>query len=141
MLSKVTITEKEVTREGIAFLFTGQEEDANGDPVSEFVSIELVVPPLNLDSLRIMQPKLQKLQTDPDVESMNTMVDAIAHALKRNYRGIPRWLIEQTLDIGNMPALTQAFMDIGGLKRKEIEAGKATAAAKNPPTGMPSTAS
>lgn len=130
MLTKVAIVSKPVQREGIAFRFFGQQVDENGEPLSDFVDIELTVPPLNLDSLRFMESRLKTLQTDPNVESMNTMVEAIDHALKRNYSGVPRWLIEQSLDVGNMPDLTQAFMDVGGLKRKEIETGKATAAAK-----------
>jgi hypothetical protein len=138
-LTKVTITEREALREGIEFRFIGQQEDADGNPLSEFVNTMLVVPPLNLDSLKAMGDRLKTLQTRPDLESMQTMVDAIERALKRNYRGVPRWLIEQTIDVANIPDLTQAFMDLGGLKRKEIEAGKAKAAA-DLQTGTQSTA-
>jgi hypothetical protein len=144
VLAKVTIEPKEALRAGIEFQFSGQQEDENGDPISEFVNIDLIVPPLNLDSLQAMESRLKALKTDPDIVSMKTMVDALEHALKRNYRGVPRWLISQTLDVGNMSDLTLAFMDLGGMKRKEIEAGKALAAADKPvadkPTGTPSTA-
>jgi hypothetical protein len=130
VLSKVTIVPRQAQREGITFRFAGQQEDENGVPLSEFVDIELVVPPLNLDALRLLEGRLHSLEADPSVKSMKTMVDAIGHALRRNYSGVPVWLIEQTLDVANMPELTRAFMDVGGLKRKEIEAGKAKAAAE-----------
>ena len=140
MLSKVTIIPRQVLREGITFRFFGQEEDTNGDPLSEFVDIELVLPPLNLDSMRLMSDRLSKLGAAADLESMTTMVDAISAALKRNYRGVPRWLIQQTLDVANMPDLTRAFMDVAGMRRKEIEAGKAAAAVQSPSIGTASTA-
>lgn len=139
MLTKVTIEPQRVLRAGIEFRFTGQEEDTNGDPVSEFVDIVLVVPPLNLDSFQAMDSQLKTLTVDPNIESMRVMVTALEKAIRRNYRGVPRWLIEQTLDVANMTDLTVAFMDVNGLKRKEIEAGKAAAAAATP-TGTQSTA-
>lgn len=141
MLTKVTIEARPAVREGIAFIFAGQDEDSEGEPLSEFVKIELIVPPLNFDSLKALGDRLKQLgATDPDVDQLAIVVDAIGFALKRNYRGVPRWLIQQSIDVGNMEALTKAFMDVSGLIRKEIEAGKAMAAAASSSIGTGSTA-
>ena len=136
-MESVTITALPSFREGIEFRFRGQLNDDNGEPVSEWVDQVLIVPPLNLSSLRLLQRKLGALNAGGDLESMATIAEAMQHALRRNYSGVPLWLIEQSLDLANMPEFTLAFMDVGGMKRKEVEAGKAAAAAAQ--TGTAST--
>ncbi len=121
----VDIQPQRTLREGITFTFRGNEPDADGKPTGELIDIDLVVPSLNFDSLKVLQTRLQKLGSSPDAESMETLVDALEHALARNYRGVPRWLISQSVDIANMPDMTIALMDVSGLKRKEIEEKKA----------------
>jgi len=117
-------------REGIVFRFSGCEPDAEGEPIGAFVQVDLELPPLNLGALERLQDKLSKVGP-MDLQSMQTILEAIRLALRRNYRGVPLWLIEQTLDLANMQDMMGALMDISGLKRKEIEAGKALAAIKN----------
>lgn len=134
-LRKIEIAVKPHVREGIAFTFSGEELDADKQPISEFVAIELIVPPLNLDSLRELGPRLSTMQTDGDEKGFATMLDAMASALKRNYRGVPRWLLEQSIDVANMAEFTQAFMDTNGLRRKAVEEGKAAAVALTQSTG------
>lgn len=125
-------------RQGIEMDFRGFEPDANGEPSGEPIDITLVVPPLNFDSLQILEGRLGSLGQGGQGASFQTIAVAIGHALKRNYRGVPEWLIRQTLDAANLRDFTQALMDVSGLKRKEIEAGKARAAGSLP-TGTEST--
>lgn len=124
-------------REGVNFTFRGCEPDSDGEPTGQLVEIELVLPPLNLTTIQKMEAKLAKFGP-ADPESMQTILKAIKYSLARNYRGVPDWLIEQTLDLANMADIMQSIMDVSGLRRKEIEAGKAQAAM--PSTGTDSIA-
>lgn len=124
-------------REGIAFAFRGQEPDADGNPTGEVVTAELVVPPLNFDAIRRMQAELKKLGGG-DVAAFETLAVVLERALSRNYSGVPQWLIAQTIDVANMQDFISAVMDVSGLKRKEVEAGKA-AATTSVSTGTSST--
>ena len=151
-LKRVVITRYPAIRAGIPIQFQGQEHvldaagalvlDANGDPIpaSEFVDIELVVPPLDLDSMQEFEVPLKGLSEASPSQALQTLQAAIKRALRRNYRGVPDWLIRQSFDIGNIGDLSIALMDINGMRRKEIEAGKARAAAEAQRTGTPSTA-
>jgi hypothetical protein len=114
-------------REGIVFTFAGAEPDETGEASGEPVKIELIVPPLNFHALR----RIEQIEKDTSREAQT--VAAIELALKRNYRGVPRWLIEQTLDVGNAGAFNKALMDVDGKYREEAEK-KA-----NPSTGTVST--
>jgi hypothetical protein len=125
-LKKIVIEPKPHIREGITFRFAGEELDADGNALSEFIDIELVVPPLNLDSFKALGADLATLTFTAD--SGDKAVNALMHALARNYRGVPRWLIGQSVDLGNMTEIMQAFMDVSGLHRKEVEEKKAMAA-------------
>jgi hypothetical protein len=106
-------------RAGFTFNFRGNEPDADGKPTGELIDIELVVPPLNFDSLKLLQARLQKMGNGPDTDSMETLVDALEQALARNYRNVPRWLITQTVDVGNMGEMMLALMNVSGLKARE----------------------
>src|SRR4051812_39175919 len=98
----IDIKGRQTLRQGIAVTFRGSEPDENGDPNGEFIEIELVVPPLNFDALEALQERLQTLTLQPTASSMKTLVDALTRALIRNYTGVPRWLISQTIDVANM---------------------------------------
>lgn len=153
-LKPVTITRYPSIRSGIPIQFRGQEQqrdesgnlvlDENEDPIaiSEFVDMELIVPPLDLDSMQEFEGPLKSLGIVPPSEALLTLQNAIKRALRRNYRGVPNWLIRQSFDVGNIEELSIALMDVNGMYRKEIEAGKARAAQaiQDPPTGTPSTA-
>lgn len=138
MESVVQIEALRTLRAGISQQFRGCVPDENGEPVGELVDMELVVPPLNFQSLQSLGPKLATLNVEPSAGSMGTLVLAIEQALRRNYRGVPRWLIEQTIDPANMADFVQSLMDVSGMRRKELEAGKAKAAEAQ--TGTTSTA-
>lgn len=114
--------------------------DDNGDSLGELVDIPLIVPPLNLGSLRKLKGRIDGFGQHPGTEDMETLCDAILEALARNYTGVPRWLVEQTIDVGNLYDMMSAVMDVSGMKRKELEQGKAKAAAANGSTGTTSIA-
>lgn len=120
----IDIQRRQTIRQGIEITFRGCEPDTNGEPSGEFIEIELVVPPLNFDALESLEEKLQTLTSQPTKSSMSTLVDALIRALMRNYTGVPRWLITQTIDVANMSDMMVALMDVSGLKRKEIEDAK-----------------
>lgn len=144
-LKTLVIARRPGFREGVTFRFAGQlfeamtteqrEQFGNGEfepePVTEVIDMELEVPPLNFAQLKELRPQLDRISTNPDMESFRSLIEVLSFALARNYRGVPRWLIEQSIDVANMAELTQAVMDVSGLKRKEqLEEKKAMAAAK-----------
>ena len=140
------IQARQTLRKGIPITFRGNEPDSNGDPEGEFIEIELIVPPLNFDALEILQTRLQSLTLQPTADSMKTLVEALSRALNRNYIGVPRWLITQSIDVANMADIVVALMDVSGLKRKEVEEGKKALAVSamdftQTPSGMTSTVS
>jgi len=90
------------------------------------------LPPLNLVSIPEDGGETFKVGHIGSGVHAGTILKAMKYSLARNYRGVPDWLIEQTLDLANMADIMPSIMDVSGLRRKEIEAGKAQAA-------MPST--
>jgi hypothetical protein len=141
-LEKVSITEMPSLREGFAFRFRGVRMDDEGNELSDFVDIELTIPPLNFPALRKVQTKIAQMQLNAsDPASMDTVVECLWLALRRNYRGVPRWLIEASVDLGNLSDSMLAFMAQSGLIRKANGLGEAIAAEDSPtPTGTVSTA-
>jgi len=130
----IDIQPRRTLRQGISLTFRGCEPDESGEPVGELIEVDLMVPPLNFDALEALQERLQTLSLQPSAASMKTLVDAMIRALVRNYTGVPRWLITQTIDVANMADMVVALMDVSGLKRKEIEDAKKAMTAL-PPTG------
>jgi hypothetical protein len=104
----------------------------------DFGSRKLILPPLSLGSLELLQKRLEGLAGGLTVESVATAIDATHAALKRNYPAITREEVADLIGLENMNDVIVALMDVAGLKRKEIEQGKARAAQQS--TGEPSTA-
>lgn len=99
---------------------------------------EYIVPPLNLASLEMLQDKLGKFSGGVDADSVKTVLDATLAALRRNYPDMKRDFLAEHMDVANMSDVMKAVMDVGGLQRRAIAAGKSTAAAGS--TGGDSTA-
>lgn len=128
------IEEVAYPRQGVLFHFVAMEPNENGEPVGDSVSADLIVPPLNFYWLeRLNGDDFAQL---PDRDKTIGMID---FALRRNYRNVPRWLIEQTIDVANIPAFTRAVMDNGGKYREEVEAEKKAMTATANSTGPVST--
>jgi hypothetical protein len=121
---------------GIEIRFRGIELDAAGEPVGEMVDVVLTVPPMNFRNLQRLEKHFSDINGG-NAAAMSAMCDVLAAALSQNYRGVPRWLIEQSVRIDNLTDLTAAVMDVSGLRRKAIDEKKATAAAALS-TGAPS---
>lgn len=92
-------------------------EFANGE--------EYIIPPLTLGSLELLQDKISAFQGGVSKDSVETIVSVTLAALQRNYPDMtPEKVKSDLLDVGNMLDVFGAVMDIGGLKRKEQEAGE-----------------
>lgn len=92
-----------------------------------FGSVKRIVPPLNLGALRELQPRLAVLKGF-DEQSIDTIIDAVHAALKRNYVGITREFIEANVDTANAFAIVDSLMNVSGLTRKGMNgAGKTPA--------------
>lgn len=87
---------------------------------------EYIVPPLSLGAVELLSERLDsftgKLADAPVV------VDALFAALKRNYPDITRPQVAELVDVGSMLDVIEAVMDVGGMKRKGLEAGEKPAA-------------
>lgn len=114
-------------REGFAMTLRGEAPDADGNPVGDHVEIEVVVPPPNFYMLRQLQAK-QAARTEPltQEQTQADIIDMIWTCLKRNYRGIPKWLIEQSLDTALLNQLNEKMREMSGLT--DIKKATGTAA-------------
>jgi hypothetical protein len=113
-------------REGFTMVLRGDTPDENGDPVGEHVEIEVIVPPPSFYMLKQMQAK-QAARTEPvsTEQAQVDIIDMIWACLKRNYRGIPRWLIEQSLDTALLLKLNEKMREMSGLVEAKKETGTA----------------
>jgi hypothetical protein len=93
------------------------------------VSIELggtvyVVPPLSLNSVRLMQDRIAQFKGGTDAESLDLIMDATHAAIARNYPEITKENLGDWIDLGNMEEVFQAVMDVSGFNRKKQEASR-----------------
>lgn len=100
----------------------------------------LTLAPLNFAALETLMPQITGWTGGVDDASRSTVVDCVLASLKRNYPDITREFVLEYLDVANMLDIMAAVMDVGGLKRKGIEAGKAVAVRANGSIGASSTA-
>lgn len=85
----------------------------------------LTVPPMALGDVETMQERLDGFAPDMSLSSIKTVIDATHKALVRNYPHITREHVAmQLLDVSNMLDVMQAIMDVGGFRRKSMEAEK-----------------
>ena len=97
----------------------------------DFGSEVLIIPPLALGDLEMLQERLSTLNVGAmDAGSVGTVIDTTLAALLRNYPDMTRARVAGLIDMANMPEVIQCVMDMAGMKRKEIAAGKAMAAAQ-----------
>lgn len=87
---------------------------------------EYIVPPLSLGSVEVLAERLDSISGK--LSDAPIVVDALFAALKRNYPQITRAEVAELVDIGCMGEVLEAVMDVGGLKRKGLEAGETPAA-------------
>lgn len=103
-------------RDGFEMTFSGNALDAAGEPEGERVEVKLIVPPLDFHSLQKIQSN-KKARAEPDVQA--DVLDTICLALKRNYRGVPRWLVEQSLDGPLLMKLNAKMREMQGVTEEK----------------------
>lgn len=86
--------------------------------------VDYVMPPLSLNSVKQLKPKLEAFKGTDDQEDIDTVIDAAHAALKRNYPALTREEVGDLVDLGNMQEVMEACMDVSGFKRKQLEAGE-----------------
>lgn len=97
----------------------------------DFGAETLLIPPLALGDLELLQERLGRLQAGAlDPASVATVLDATHAALRRNYPDITRERVAQLVDLANMGDVIANVMDVAGLRRKELAAGKPAAPAE-----------
>lgn len=84
------------------------------------------VPPLALGDVELLQDRIAGLADRPmaSAESVSTVIDAAHRALSRNYL-CTREQVAALVDVGNMPDVLEAVMDIAGVKRRAAQAAEA----------------
>lgn len=86
--------------------------------------IDHVVPTLSLGALEKYQAGLAGFLAGSGgaFEGAGVVIDATFAALKRNYPDITRETVAEGIDLGSMADFATAILDIGGQKRKRLEA-------------------
>lgn len=85
----------------------------------EIGGTEYIVPPISIGALEVIQDRL--LAMTGKITDGPVVVDALFAALKRNYPAITREEVADLVDVGNFGEVMEAVMDVGGLKRREVE--------------------
>lgn len=106
----MTMTPELTKHQGIPFNFDGRT---------------LVIPPLSLKAIKQLQGRLSDLdERNISPEYIGTVIDAVHAALQRNYPEMKREDVAGLLDIQNMQEVMACVFDVGGVKRKRLEAAK-----------------
>lgn len=103
-----------------------------------FGATKRTVPPLNLGALARLQERIANVKGF-DKESIDTVIDAVHAALKRNYTGVTRDFVAENLDTANMFSVMDSLMSVSGLNKKGLN-GAGKQAAVETSTGPSSTA-
>jgi hypothetical protein len=112
----------EYIRPGFEMRFSGNAPNDAGAE-GEHVEVTLTVPPLNFYYLQKVQAVQKSRGTTPSAEDLNSdIIDTVFFALKRNYRGVPRWLVEQSLDAPLIMQLSAKMRAMSGAPEQEKKA-------------------
>lgn len=86
----------------------------------------LIIPPLSLGAMEKMQDRLTSVRDGRvDQEAIAATIETVHAALRRNYPDMTREEVADLIDLENMQDVMACAMDVGGLKRKALEASKA----------------
>ena len=97
-----------------------------------------VLPPLTLGALEEFDERIKAFEAAPLVEQVQTVVDLVHRALKRNYPELQRAELTELMDVSNMFDLFVAVLRVSGLIQGD-DAEKARAMVRAAGTGSPST--
>ena len=85
-----------------------------------------IIPPLNFKHSKLCRKEINALnQEDKELVALEGTCIYLYHALLRNYPDITLDQVEDWVDFSNFNELLLCIMDVGGLKRKEQQAGEA----------------
>ena len=85
----------------------------------------LVIPPLSLGAAEKLKDRLSALDEGTiSPEYIGTVIDSVYAALQRNYPDMTREEVADMIDLENMQEVMTCALDVGGLKRKALEAGQ-----------------
>lgn len=80
---------------------------------------DFVVPPLNLRAVRKVEKLLPVLEGRPgEVSFLDAAVEVLHLAILRNYPEVTRDEVEDMVDLGNLPRLIEAVMNVSGFGPK-----------------------
>jgi hypothetical protein len=90
--------------------------------------VEYIVPPLSLGSLEEYGDAIDDFQSgNLGLKGFSIVIDVVLAALKRNYPDMTRDMVKNGIDLAEAGDFFANVMDVSGLRRKALEAGKATA--------------
>lgn len=92
----------------------------------DFAGGALVVPPLSLASVEALQSRLASYSGT--LADVGIVIDALHHALRRNYPEMTREEVGELVDMENMSAVMEAVMNVAGLRARGAVSGEAPAA-------------
>lgn len=83
---------------------------------------DYIIPPLNLSAVRRLLPKIESIVANPNVvnltdDMMDSMLEIILTAMKRNYPDMSREKIEDLIDLANMKPVIAAVLGTSGFER------------------------
>ncbi len=85
----------------------------------------LIIPPLSLGAMEKLQGRLETMgERSITPEYISGVIDAAHAALQRNYPEMKREDVAGLIDLENMQEIMACVFDIGGVKRKALEASK-----------------
>lgn len=83
----------------------------------------LIIPPLSLGAMEQLQGRLETMgERSITPEYIGTVVDSVHAALQRNYPDMTREEVAALLDLENMQEVMACVFDVGGVKRKALNA-------------------
>lgn len=108
-----------------ALRFKGQDQNLGGTTY--------VVPPLALGAVKELLPRIQKMKSMdgvPSSDDIDTMIDVLGAAIRRNYPDVTSAMLLDLIDLGNVKPIFRMIMGMSGLV--EDASGNSAAAAASP---------
>jgi hypothetical protein len=134
--------------DGLPFLFRGNEPSGeDGEFDGPYHEIWLEIPAYNFANIKRYQREEEAGKGTLTPSTSNTImaqleyiVKMVARALRQNYRGVPTWLIEQTITPDNSFEISTKIAGLSGLVPKKEAPAEPAKKIPSPSTGTGSIA-